>query len=269
MNLLIEMFAYDFMLRALVVGVAIALVAALIGVPLVLRRSSMIGDGLSHAAFGACALALAVGVMPTIPALIIVLLASFLILQISRNRKIYSDALIAILSVSSLAIGVLAISLAGGINIDLNSYLFGSILSVGYEDVAISLILALIVVILYIVLFKKIFAVTFDAEFAKSIDIKVNLYDAIFAAICSVVVVIGMKLLGALLVSGLIIFPALIAMRLVKTFRGVVVAASVISIVGFLLGLILSYVLALPTGATIVAVDLIFLLLAIILDRCC
>ena len=229
----------------------------------------MIGDGLSHAAFGACALALAVGVMPTIPALIIVLLASFLILQISRNRKIYSDALIAILSVSSLAIGVLAISLAGGINIDLNSYLFGSILSVGYEDVAISLILALIVVILYIVLFKKIFAVTFDAEFAKSIDIKVNLYDAIFAAICSVVVVIGMKLLGALLVSGLIIFPALIAMRLVKTFRGVVVAASVISIVGFLLGLILSYVLALPTGATIVAVDLIFLLLAIILDRCC
>lgn len=269
MNLLIEMFAYDFMLRALVVGVAIALVAALIGVPLVLRRSSMIGDGLSHAAFGACALALAVGVMPTIPALIIVLLASFLILQISHNRKIYSDALIAILSVSSLAIGVLAISLAGGINIDLNSYLFGSILSVGYEDVAISLILALIVVILYIVLFKKIFAVTFDAEFAKSIDIKVNLYDAIFAAICSVVVVIGMKLLGALLVSGLIIFPALIAMRLVKTFRGVVVAASVISIVGFLLGLILSYVLALPTGATIVAVDLIFLLLAIILDRCC
>lgn len=268
MSLLIEMFSYDFMLRALVVGVAIALVAALIGVPLVLRRSSMIGDGLSHAAFGACALALAVGVMPTVPALIIVLLASFLILHISHNRKIYNDALIAILSVSSLAIGVLAISLAGGVNIDLNSYLFGSILSVGGEDVVISLILAFVVVILYIVLFRKIFAVTFDAEFAKSIGINVNLYDGIFAAICSVIVVIGMKLLGALLISGLIIFPALIAMQLVKTFRGVVIAASIISIVGFLLGLILSYVLALPTGATIVVVDLSFLLLAIICDRC-
>ncbi len=262
-----EIFSYDFMVRALVVGVMIALVAALIGVPLVLRRSSMIGDGLSHAAFGAFAVALMVGVLPTVLALIIVLIAAFGILWLSRRRQVYSDAMIAVLSVSSLAIGVLAISLAGGVNIDLNSYLFGSILAVGSADVIMSLVLAVTVVILYIVFFQKIFAVTFDAEFARSVGVRVGFYDAIFAMICAVVVVIGMKLLGALLISGLIIFPALTAMRLTKSFKCAIIVGCIVAVVAFLIGLVLSYLLALPTGATVIVVNLVIWLFAVVFNR--
>lgn len=268
MSWLLEMFSYDFMLKALVVGVVIALVAALIGLPLVLRRSAMIGDGLSHAAFGAFAVALAVGMMPTFLALMIVLMAAFVVLWINRKCKVYSDAMIAVLSVSSLAIGVLAISLAGGINVDLNSYLFGSILSVGSIDVVVSLGLFLAVVLLYTLLFKRIFAVTFDAEFARSIGIKVDLYDAIFAMICAVVVVVGMKLLGALLISGLIIFPALTAIRLTKSFKCAIIVGCIVAVVAFFIGLVLSYLLVLPTGATVIVVNLVIFLLAIIFDRC-
>ena len=268
MSTLVEMFSYDFMVRALVAGVAIALVAALIGVPLVLRRSSMIGDGLSHTAFGAVAVALVAGVMPTFLALLIVLMAAFVILWISRNRKVYSDAMIAVLSVSSLAVGVLVISLGGGVNIDLNSYLFGSILAVGWMDAVMSVVLAVMVMILYIVLFKRIFAVTFDAEVAQSVGVKVGLFDAIFALICAVVVVIGMKLLGALLISGLIIFPALTAMRLTKSFKCAIIVGCIVAVVAFLVGLILSFLLTLPTGATVIVVNLVIFLVAVVFNRC-
>ena len=265
--MIFEMFQYPFMQRALLVGLFVAICAALVGVSLVLRKNSMIGDGLSHTAFSAFALATVFGFAPLYFALPIVILASFFVLRLSRNRKIHGDAAVAVLSASSLALGTFAISVTKGVNIDLNSYLFGSILSVSWLDVWLSAGLAAIVVILYFFAYHRIFAITFDEEFARSVGVKTGLYDAIFAAICSVVVVLGMRLLGSLLISSLIIFPTLTAMRFAKTFKGVVAASVIISAVAFVTGLVLSYFCAAPTGATVVLVNLAALVLALFIEK--
>ena len=262
-----EMFSYPFMQRALLAGLMIATCAALVGVSLVLRKHSMIGDGLSHTAFSAFALATVFGFAPLYFALPIVVAASFFVLHLSRNRKIHGDAAIAVLSASSLALGTMAISLSKGVNIDLNSYLFGSILAVSWADVVISAVLTVLVVILYLFAYHRIFAITFDEEFARSVGVKTGVYDAIFAAICSVVVVLGMRLLGSLLISSLIIFPALSAMRICRTFKGIVFASVIISTFAFVFGLILSYLLATPTGATVVMVNLFVLISTILLEK--
>ena len=267
MNELGEMFSYSFVVRALLVGVLVSLIAALVGTPLVLRKKSMIGDGLSHTAFAAVAMGVVFGLAPLAFALPVVIIASFLVLRISKTKKVDGDALIAVLSVASLAIGTIAISVSPGVNIDLNSYLFGSILSVGWSEVWLSLAVAVGVVIFYVVSYHKIFAITFDAEFAEAIGIKTKLYDGIFAAICSVVVVLGMKLLGALLISGLIVFPTLIAMQIKKSFRGVVITAAVVSVLNFVFGLVISYFAVLPTGATVVAMNLVGLVIAFLLRK--
>ena len=262
-----EMFAYPFMQRALLVGVLISICAALVGVSLVLRRNSMIGDGLGHTAFSAFAIATVLGFVPLYFALPIVIIASFFVLRLSQNRRLHGDAAIAVLSASSLAIGTMAISVSKGVNIDLNSYLFGSILSVSWADVVLSAILAVLVILLYVFAYHRIFAITFDEDFAKSVGVRTGLYDAIFAAICSVVVVLGMRLLGSLLISSLIIFPTLTAMRIGRTFKGIVAISVVVSVLAFIVGLISSYLLATPTGATVVIVNLIALILATLLRK--
>lgn len=262
-----EMFSYPFMQRALLVGLMIAICAALVGVSLVLRKNSMIGDGLSHTAFSAFALATVLGLTPLYFALPIVIAASFFVLRLSQNKKTHGDAAIAVLSASSLAIGTMAISLSKGVNIDLNSYLFGSILSVSWSDVLLSAILAIIIILLYLFAYHRIFAITFDEEFAKSVGIKTKTYDAIFASICSIIIVLGMRLLGSLLISSLIIFPTLTAMRLCRTFKGIVFASVVISAVAFVAGLIFSYLLATPTGATVVIANLVAFILALLIEK--
>lgn len=264
MNPFFEMLSYAFMQRALIVGILISACAALIGVTLVLRKNSMIGDGLSHTAFGAFAIAVVLGATPIWFAVPVVILASFLILKLSGNKKVNGDAMIALLSASSLAIGVMAISLSKGVNIDLNSYLFGSVLAISWEDVCISLALFVVVGLIYVFLHNRIFATTFDEDFARAIGIKTGFYDAVFAIICSLVVVIGMRLLGALLISSLIIFPTLISMQFSKSFKKVVIFAVAISVVNFVLGVIMSYFLALPTGATVVMVNLVMLIVTAI-----
>lgn len=256
------MLEYDFMVRALVVGVLVAACAALVGVPLVLRRNSMIGDGLSHVAFAAFALATALGWAPLWFALPVMVVASFLILRLSKSRRLYGDAAIAVLSAASLALGTMAISVSRGVNIDLNSYLFGSILAVGVGDVIMSVILAVGVGMLYMVAYHRIFAITFDEDFARAAGVRTGRYDALFALICSVLVVVGMRLLGSLLISSLIIFPALTAMRLARTFKGVVSVAALVAVVAFVAGLAISYAWALPTGATVVVVNLLMFILA-------
>ena len=261
---MIEMFQYVFMQRALIVGLCVAICAALVGVSLVLRKNSMIGDGLSHTAFSAFALATVLGLAPLYVALPVVVIASFFVLRLSQSKKVHGDAAIAVLSASSLAIGTFAISVSKGVNIDLNSYLFGSILSASWTDVIMSIVLAVIVVGLYLFAYHRIFAITFDEEFAKSVGVKTGIYDAIFAAICSCTIVLGMRLLGSLLISSLIIFTA---MRLAKNFKGVVFASVLISIIAFLIGLALSYILATPTGATVVLVNLAVFILATILKK--
>ena len=262
-----DMFTYPFMQRALLVGLMIAICAALVGVSLVLRKNSMIGDGLSHTAFSAFALATVLGLTPLYFALPVVIIASFFVLRLSRNRKMHGDAAIAALSASSLAIGTMAISVSKGVNIDLNSYLFGSILSVSWGDVLLSAILAVVVILLYLFAYHRIFAITFDEEFAKSVGVKTGVYDAIFAAICSVVVVLGMRLLGSLLISSLVIFPTLSAMRLCRTFKGIVFTSVIISIIAFVAGLMASYIFATPTGATVVIANLIIFVIAYLIEK--
>ena len=265
MNNIIEIFSYDFMLKAFVVGSLISLCASLIGVSLVLRRNSMIGDGLSHTSFGAFSIATVLNIAPLEFALPIVMVISFLILRLNQNNKVRGDSAIALLSASSLAIGTFIISVTDGVNTDINNYLFGSILSIDSKEVIISIFLSIVIILLYIISYNKIFAITFDENFSKVVGIKTEIYNIIFAGLCSIVVVLGMRLMGSLLVSSLIIFPTLSAMQVKKTFKGVVCFSTIISIISFMIGLILSYNLEAPTGATIVIVNLIvFLILKLI-----
>lgn len=265
MNSIIEIFSYDFMLKAFVVGSLISLCASLIGVSLVLRRNSMIGDGLSHTSFGAFSIATVLNITPLEFALPIVMVISFLILRLNQNNKVHGDSAIALLSASSLAIGTFIISVTDGVNTDINNYLFGSILSIDNKEVIISIFLSIVIILLYIISYNKIFAITFDENFSKVVGIKTEIYNIIFAGLCSIVVVLGMRLMGSLLVSSLIIFPTLSAMQVKKTFKGVVCFSTIISIISFMIGLILSYNLEAPTGATIVIVNLVvFLILKLI-----
>ncbi len=261
MNSILEMFSYSFMTKAFIVGILISICASLVGISLVLKRNSMIGDGLSHVGFGAFAIATVLNFAPLEFALPIVIISSFLILRLNENSKIHGDSAIAILSSSSLAIGTFVISITKGVNTDINNYLFGSILSISNSDLILSIILSIIVIILYLLCYNQIFALTFDETFAKSIGVKTEVYNIIFACLCSVVVVLGMRLMGSLLISSLIIFPTISAMQIAKNFKGVVILAVIVSLINFVVGLTLSYFLSTPTGATIVIFNLVTLII--------
>lgn len=265
MNNIIEMFSYEFMRNAFIAGILISFCASLLGTSLVLRKNSMIGDGLSHVSFGAFALAIVLGISPIEFSIPIVIIASFLILKLNENNKIHGDSAIALLSASSLAIGTFIISIKG-VNTDISNYLFGSIISIDNKDVIISVILSIIVILLFIFSYNKIFAITFDEKFAKVVGIKTETYNIIFASICSIIVVLGMRLMGSLLISSLIIFPTLSAMQIQKKFKNVVILSGIISIISFIIGLILSYNLETPTGATIVIIHLIIFIIFKFID---
>lgn len=257
LNLIAELFSYPFMVRAIVVGVLVALCAALLGVSLVLKRYSMIGDGLSHVSFGALAIATAFGAAPLQFSIPVVMLAAFLLLRISESSKIKGDAAIALISTGSLAVGVLVVSLTSGMNIDIYNYMFGSILAMKKEDVWLSVGLSLAVLVLYVLFYSKIFAVTFDEIFARATGTKAGLYNMLIALLTAVTIVLGMRLMGALLISSLIIFPSLTSMRIFKNFRSVVICSAILSVFCFFCGIIISYVYATPAGASIVAVNII------------
>ena len=262
----LEMWQYQFMVKALVVGVVLAVTAGLIGVSLVLRRKAMIGDGLSHVGFGAFAIATVIGVMPLQMALPIVILAAILILQVNQKSKVDADALIAMLSAGALAVGTLVISVVKGVNTDINNYLFGSILALDDFDVVMGAIFSLVVILFFIVKYHEIFAMTFDENFAKSIGLKTERLNTIFAILCAVVVVLGMRLVGALLISSLIIFPTVTAMQVVKSFKAVVFTSVVVSVFCMVMGIIFSYFVATPTGATIVIFNVMAFLVAKVVE---
>lgn len=255
-----EMFEQSFIVRSFTVGLLISISAALIGAPLVLRRNAMIGDGLSHVGFGAFALATVLNLAPLEFALPIVILMSFLILRLNGQNKIQPDAAIAMMSAGALALGTFMISITKGVNTDINNYLFGSILSISNSDLILGVIFSIIVISIFIVCYNKIFALTFDEEFAKSVGVKTDLYNIIFAILCSVVVVLGMRLMGALLISSLIIFPTMSAMQVAKTFKKLTVMSTVISVICFMIGMLVSYNFSTPTGSTIVLVNLLVFL---------
>ena len=261
-ELIKEMFSYHFMVRAVVVGVLVSLCAALLGVSLVLKRYSMIGDGLSHVGFGALAIAAAVNVAPLYLAVPVVIAAAFLLLRINQNSKIKGDAAIALISSSALAIGVVTVSLTTGMNTDVSNYMFGSILSLSHADAVLSIVLSAVVLLMFVLLYPRIFAVTFDETFAHATGIKAQLINSVIAVLTAVTVVIGMRMMGALLISSLIIFPALTAMGLLRSFRGVVLCAAGLSVVCFCIGLTGSYLWGTPVGATVVLVNLAAFLLS-------
>lgn len=257
-EILSEMFSAPVLVRALIVGVLVSLCAALLGVSLVLKRYSMIGDGLSHVGFGALAVATVMNLAPMAVAIPVVILAAFLLLRLSSNGKIKGDAAIALISTSALAIGVMAVSMSSGMNVDINSYLFGSIISVSRGDVAISVILALAVLLMFIFFYTKIFAITFDENFAKATGTNANLYNMLIALLTAVTIVIGMRLMGSMLISSLIIFPALCSMRVFKSFKSVTICSAVISVTTFVIGMFISYIADTPCGASIVCVNIVF-----------
>ena len=257
----IEMLSYPFMTRAFLVGSLVALCSALLGVSLVLKRYSMIGDGLSHVGFGAMAIAAAMNVAPLTIAIPVVIVAAILLLRISGNAKIKGDAAIALISTTSLAVGVMVISLTTGMNTDVYNYMFGSILAMSAEDVKLSLVLSVFVLILFIVFYHKIFAITFDETFARATGVKAGVYNTLIAVLTAVTIVLGMRMMGALLISSLIIFPALTSMRVCRTFKSVIINAAVISVVCLIAGVTLSYVAVTPAGASVVLANLVMMVL--------
>lgn len=254
------LFSQEFLIRALVVGVLVSLCCALLGVSLVLKRFSMIGDGLSHVGFGAMAIACAANVAPLYFSLPIVLVAAFLLLRMSEKGKIKGDAAIALISTGALAVGVMVTSMTTGMNIDIYNYMFGSILTMSNNDVIVSAVISAVVSVLFILFYNEIFSVTFDESFARATGTKTSVYSMLIAGLTAVTIVIGMRMMGALLISSLIIFPAVTSMRVCKSFRSVVVSSAVISVLCFIFGLVFSIELEAPTGASIVCVNIAFFL---------
>jgi zinc transport system permease protein len=256
LEVLAEMFSYTFLVRALVVGLLVSLCASLLGVSLVLKRYSMIGDGLSHVGFGALALATALNAAPLTVSIPIVVAAAFLLLRLSESSKIKGDAAIALISSGALAVGVMIISVTTGMNTDVCNYLFGSILAMSRQDVSLSIALSAVVLVLFMVFYHKIFAVTFDETFARATGVKAGLYNMLIALLTAVTIVLGMRMMGAMLISSLIIFPALSSMRICKTFKAVTISAALVSVICFSVGMVISYLYATPTGASVVIVNI-------------
>ena len=220
MSAVIEMISYPFMVRALIGGILVSLCASLLGVSLVLKRYSMIGDGLSHVSFGALSVALAMGWSPLRVSIPVVVLAAFFLLHITERGRIKSDAAIAMISASALAIGIIVTSMTTGMTTDVSSYMFGSILAMSREDVRLSALLCVVVLFLFLFCYNKVFAVTFDENFAKATGVRVRLYNVLIAVLTAVTIVLGMRMMGAMLISSLIIFPSLTSMRVFRAFTG-------------------------------------------------
>ena len=252
-----EMLSYTFLVRAVIVGFLVSLCASLLGVSLVLKRYSMIGDGLSHVGFGTLAIATALNMAPLAVSIPIVVLAAFLLLRLSENSAIKGDAAIAIISTGSLSVGVIVISMTTGMNTDVCNYLFGSLLAMNKADVYLSVRLSIIVLILFVLFYHKIFAVTFDETFARATGTRTGVYNMLIALLTAVTIVLGMRMMGALLISALIIFPALTSMRLCKRFSAVTICAALVSVASFFIGVVFSFVEATPTGASVVIVNIV------------
>ena len=264
---------YPFVRYALIVGTLIALCSSLLGVTLVLKRFSFIGDGLSHVAFGAMAVATIFKLTnDTLFIMPVTIFAAVILLRTGQHTKIKGDAAIAMLSVGSLAIGYLVLNIfstSANISGDVCSTLFGStsILTLTKGEVYLCVVMTIVVLILFILCYNRIFAVTFDENFAKATGIKANAYNLFIAVITAMIIVLAMNLVGSLLISALIIFPALSAMRVITNFKGVVIYSAIISVCSALAGMIISILCSTPVGATIVAVHIVIFALNCVIGK--
>ncbi len=263
----------SFVQNAIIVGVLIALCSSLLGVTLVLKRYSFIGDGLSHVAFGAMAIAAVIGLTDDMPlTLAITVVCAVLLLRMGKNAKIKGDAAIAVISVGSLAIGYLLMNLfstSSNISGDVCSTLFGStsILTLSSFDVWMCVILSVIVVLFFVLFYNRIFSVTFDENFAKATGQRAGLYNLLIAIVIAVIIVVSMQLVGSLLISALVIFPALSAMRVFKSFKSVTICSAIISVICALTGLLISILAGTPVGSTIVGVDIVVFIIFLIIGK--
>lgn len=266
-NGLISVLSYPFMSRAIIVGILVSLCASLLGVILVLKRYSLIGHGLSDVGFASLSFAMTVGASPILVAMPLVIISSFVIMYVSQNKKINGDIAIGIFSTSALAFGVIVTALSKGFNMDVYSYMFGSILAMSQVDVILSIILSIVVISIFIVFYNRLFLVTADEDFAKAIGINITFYQFLISFLTALTVVIGMRMMGTLLISSLIIFPAFIAKKFVRSFKYLVISSAFFSIFCFICGLLISFLFNLPTGAGIVLVNIITLLLSSIITN--
>ena len=256
-----SMLSYDFMIRAIIVGSLVSLCSTLLGTSLVLKRYSMIGDGLSHVGFAALAIAYALQLAPMSVSIPVCVIAAFFLLQLEENSKIKGDAATALLCSGALAVGVMTISLTTGMNTDVCNYMFGSILAISPSDMRLSVVLSVVVLFLYIFFYPRIFAVTFDENFAKASGTNTRFYNMVLALLTSITIVLGMRMMGTLLISSLIVFPSITAMRVCKNFLGTIILASILSLFGFFVGMTLSFLYSIPTGASIVVIDIVLFFL--------
>ena len=263
-----EMMSHSFIQRAVLVGTLISLCAALLGVSLVLKRYSMIGDGLSHVGFGVLSIATSFGfASPLYISIPCVTISAILLLRVGDKGKIKSDSSIALISSSALAIGVAVTSVTTGMNTDICNFMFGSILAMSKPDVILSVIVSIIVAILFVIYYRKLFIVTFDEDFAKASGLNAKRYTNIIAILTALIITVGMRMMGVMLISSIIIFPALTSMIIFKSFKRVVISSSIISVVSFLMGIYLSYIYNISTGAMIVIVNLILFILFSIIEK--
>ena len=266
-RIIAEMLSYPFLVRALICGVLLSVCASLLGVSLVLKRYSMIGDGLSHVGFGALAIATAFHWAPLAVSIPVVVAAAFLLLRLNENTKIKGDAAIALISTGALAIGILVVSLTTGVNIDIYNYMFGSVLAIDKTSFFVSIGACAVIIVLFLLFYNRIFAVTFDEDFTRATQARSSGIHILIALLTAVVIVLGMRLMGALLISALIIFPALTSIRVFKSYKKVTVSAAILSAVCFVIGIFCSYTISIPVGATVVVINIIAFLIFFLIGK--
>ncbi len=262
-NVFQEIFRQDFMIKALITGIFIAISCSLLGVFLVLKNMSLIGDGLVHVSFAAIAIGLLVSDKPLIVSIPLVIIASFLVLLMKEKAKIDADATIGLLSSFSIAVGVIIASMAKGFNIDLFSYLFGSILFISPSEMILSGALAIILLILVLLFYNDLFSITFDENFAKISGIKVRKVNYLLSVLISITIVLGIRIVGTMLISSLIVFPSVSALQIARGFKNTLLYSVLFSVIAIVLGIIFSYILNVPTGALIVVVNAIIFIISL------
>ena len=266
MNDIINLLSYTFMQRAILCGIAISFSAALIGVILTLKNYSMIRHGLGEVGFAALALAVALNLPPIGVSIPIVIIAAIIIMFISQKKGESADIIIALVATGALALGVIITSFTSGFGTDSYNYMFGSILAMNSGDVILSIILTVLSIGIYIAFYNRLFLVTFDEKYAKTTGINVTFYQFLIALLTALVVVVGMRMMGTMLISSLIVFPAIIAKKFTTSFKGLVVMSTLTSIICFIIGIFTSFFLNMPTGAGIV---LVYIILLVISSACC
>lgn len=256
----------DFYFQAFTVGLLISVCTALLGVEVVLKKYSMLGDGLSHVSFGTLAVAAAFGEARLEIALVVVVFVAFLLLQIRQNSKINGDAAVAIVSGAFMALGIFATRLENGANTDYNSYLMGSLFAITDDNFLLCVIMSVAVVVIYVLFYNKFFAVTFDENFCQATGGKVGAYNFIIASLTAVTIVIGMRLIGALLISSLTVFPVVSSLKISKTYKGCVLFAVIASVSSYLLGFVLSLCsvsVQFPISSAVILANLIVFLICL------